>query len=117
MLDRVRQALLHEPVGSQVDAGRELRRLALDLELDGEPRLARLRDEPVKVLEARLWRQRGRFLRPAQDADEPAHLGQGLAAGLLDDLERLSLLLLVGLQPTHRRAWTVITLTLCPTTS
>ena len=104
MLDRVRQALLDEPVRSEVDAGWELRRLAFDPELDGQPRLPRLRDEPVQVLKARLRRQRRSFLRPAQDADQSAHLGQRLAAGLLDDLERLSLLLLIRVQPSPHRA-------------
>ena len=104
VLERVRQALLDEPVGRQVDAGRKLRGLALDPQLDRQPGLPNLLDELVEVLEARLRGERGRLLGPAQDADEAAHLGQRLAAGLLDDLERLALLLLLGPQePPDRR--------------
>ena len=104
VLERVRQTFLHEPVGREVEAGRELHRVAFDLELDRQARLARLRDEPVEVLEARLRRESRCLLRPAQHADEPAHLGQRLAPGLLDDLQRLALALLLRLeQPAHAR--------------
>ena len=98
VLHRVRQAFLDEAVGGEVDAGRQLGRVALDLDVDREAGLARLLDEPVEVLEARLRRERGRLLRPAEDADEPAHLGERLASGLLDDQQRLSLPLLFGPQ-------------------
>src|SRR4029453_5001981 len=37
VLDRVRQRLLDDPVGGEVEAGRELDRVALDCQLDGEP--------------------------------------------------------------------------------
>src|SRR4029450_9101370 len=56
------------------------------------------------MLEARLRGQGGRFLGPAQNADEASHLGKGLAARLLDDLEALPLRLLVGLQPAAAHA-------------
>ena len=56
------------------------------------------------MLEARLGSERGCLLGAPEHADEPAHLGQRLAPGLLDDLERLALLLLIGLEPTANRA-------------
>src|SRR5581483_6351649 len=65
MLERVRQALLNEAVRGQVDARRQLLRLALDPELDRQAGLARMLDEAREVAEARLWRERGRLLRPA----------------------------------------------------
>ena len=69
-----------------------------------EPGLARLLDELVDVLEARLRDERRRLLGPAQHADEAAHLGERGAAGLLDGLQRLALALLVlAQQPPHRR--------------
>ena len=104
MLDRVGETFLDEPVCGQVDSRRQLGGLALDLDLDGQSGLARLSHEPVEMLEARLRSQCGRFFGPAQNSDEPPHLGQRLAARLLDDLERLALLFLVGLQPAPDRA-------------
>ena len=95
MLDRVRQALLDEPVGSEVDACRKLHGIAFDPELDRQAGLASLRDEPLDVLEARLRCERRRLLGAAQDADEASHLGQRLASRLFDDHERLPLALLI----------------------
>ena len=58
----------------------------------------------VDVLEARLRRERRRLLGPPQDADEPAHLGERRAPGLLDGEQRLALaLLVVAQQPAHGR--------------
>ena len=95
VLDRVRQALLHESIGRQVDPRRQHGRRPLEQQLRVEPRLARLRDELVDVLEARLWDEGRRLLRSPQHADEPAHLGQRGPARLLDGLQRLALALLV----------------------
>ena len=54
------------------------------------------------MLEARLRREGRRLLGTAEDADQPSHLGERLAACLLDDLERLALALLLRLeQPAH----------------
>src|SRR5262249_25456575 len=75
-----------------------------DLQVVGEPGVAHLRDQAVEVLQARLGGACRSLLRAAQDADEAAHLGERLAAGLLDDEQRLALLLLVLLQqPPHCR--------------
>ena len=96
MLKGVRQAFLHEPVGGQVNAGRELNRLALDPQLDRQAGLARLLDQPLDLLQAGLRGERGRLLGPSQDADHAAHLGERLAPGLLDDEQGLALLFLLG---------------------
>ena len=45
VLERVRQRLLHDPVGREVDTGRELDRLALDRQLHRQSGLAHLLDE------------------------------------------------------------------------
>ena len=56
------------------------------------------------MLQARLRGQRRRLLGPAEYADHPPHLGERLATGLLDDLQRLALLVLIRLeQPPHGR--------------
>ena len=74
-------------------------RLAFDSELDREPRLPRLRDEPVQVLKARPAEPE-QALSPAAEgrrracASRPAPRGRSL-----DDLERLSLLHLIRVQP------------------
>ena len=47
VLEGVRQRFLHEPVGRQIDAGRQLALVALDLELDVEARLAHRSDQDV----------------------------------------------------------------------
>jgi hypothetical protein len=98
VLDRVRQPFLDEPVGGEVDAGRQCLGLSLDAQLDRQAPLPRVSDELVEVLEARLRCERRRFLGPAQDADHLAHLGKSFAACLLDDHQRCSFLLLVRSQ-------------------
>ena len=56
------------------------------------------------MIEARLRSESGRLLGPPQHANHPAHLGERLPAGPLDDEQRLALALLVGSQqPSHRR--------------
>ena len=59
MFKRVGQALLHEPVGGQVEAGRELRGLAVDPQPHGKARPANLFDQAVELLQPRVWRERG----------------------------------------------------------
>ena len=46
MLDHVGQRLLHDPVGREVDAGRQRARLALDRERDVDARAAGALDQP-----------------------------------------------------------------------
>src|SRR6478735_598175 len=48
VLERVRERLLDEPVGGEVDARRQLPRLALDVELDLEARLTHGSDQDVE---------------------------------------------------------------------
>src|SRR5262245_50642161 len=74
VLDRIREALLNEAVGRQVDAGRQLDGVALDPQVDRQTGLAGLRDEAVQMLKARLRGESRPLLRPAQDAYETAHL-------------------------------------------
>src|SRR5919109_2548209 len=52
----VRQPLLHQPIGGQVDAGREGDGLALDLQVHRQPGGAGLSDELVEPVQARPWR-------------------------------------------------------------
>jgi hypothetical protein len=105
VLERVREALLHEAVRGQVDSGRELHRVALDREHDREPGFAGVLDELVQVLEARLGRKRGSLLRASQHADHASHLRHGFASRLLDDEQRLAFAFLFGLeQAAHRRS-------------
>ena len=89
MLERVRQRLLHDPVGGQVDARRQLAALALDRQLDRKPRVAHLRDERLELSERRLRRERDVLVVGAQHAQQPPHLGQRRRAGRLDCVERL----------------------------
>ena len=51
VLERVRQPLLDDAVRREVDAGREVRALALDVQGHGQARLLDLRDQPVEVLQ------------------------------------------------------------------
>ena len=70
----------------------------------GSPASRVVREELLEVLQARLRRQRRRLFGAAQYADHPPHLGERLATGLLDDLQRLAFLVLVRLeQPAHGR--------------
>ena len=96
VLHHIRQPLLHQPVRSQVDAGGKLGGLALDSHFYRQARFPRLLDETAQVIEARLWSKGRRLFGPPQHAYHPAHLGERLAAGPLDDEQRLALTLLVG---------------------
>ncbi len=98
MLERVRQAFLNEPVRGQVDARREARGFPLHLQIDGETGLSDLVDELAQVLQARLGSERRLLLGPSQHPDEPSHLGERLAACLLDHEQRFALALLLGSQ-------------------
>src|SRR3954470_10982057 len=48
VLERVRERLLHEPVGREVDARRELALVAHNLETDGEPCLSDRADQHIE---------------------------------------------------------------------
>jgi hypothetical protein len=96
VLDRVREPLLHQPVGGQVDPGWEGNRLSLDLQGDRKPGLTRVRDEGLDAAQARLRCQCRGFLGVAQRSHHPSHLGEGLAAGSFHGEQGFALLLLLG---------------------
>ena len=76
--------------------------MALDVEVDGQPGFPDGADEDVERLHARLGSELRDLVLLAEEADEPAHLGERLASGLFDRLERLPLALLVRVQePPH----------------
>jgi ABC-2 type transport system ATP-binding protein len=102
VLDRVRQTFLNEPIRREVDTCGKLEGLSFDSQVDLEPRLTSLLDEPVEMLQARLGSERGSFFGPTQHSDHPTHLGQCLSARSLDDQQGLALAFLVGPeQPAH----------------
>ena len=57
VLERVGEALLDDPVGGEVDALGERKRLAVDVELDREPGAADLAHQRVEAVEPGLGRQ------------------------------------------------------------
>src|SRR5437763_593468 len=89
VLERVAQRLLHDPEGGQVDPRLEPLLLALDRQIDVEPRLARALDQPVELVDAGLRGERQVLVAPAEHADDAAHLAQRGAPGLLDGGESL----------------------------
>ncbi len=116
---RAAERLLHEPVGGQVDAGRQRARLALDAQLDRQPAGGEAAHERADVGEARLRGERDVLVLAAQHAEQAAQLRERLAPGLLDGgeggLRRAS-----GLRSASRRAaaaCTVIALSAWATTS
>ena len=83
-----RQRLLEDPVDAEVDARRLRPRVSGDLELDLAVLLTSALYHPVNLAHSRLRRQLGRLVHPPQDAQDAAHLRQGLAAGFLDGRHR-----------------------------
>jgi hypothetical protein len=88
VLERVGQRLLHDPVRRDVDARRQLDRLALDHDLDWQPRRTGARDELVEPPQARRRRERQLRLVVAQQPQRTAHLAERLLARVLDHVER-----------------------------
>ena len=70
MLARVRQRLLHDPVGGEVDAGREALAVPLDAELDRQARTARLLDEPAEIRDPGLGGERRLASVVAEDPED-----------------------------------------------
>ena len=120
VLDRVGERLLHDAVRGEVDARRERRGVALDRRASpAARRRATARPAASSSRSVGCGRERG-VRRPAsQDAEQAAHLGQRLAAGVLDvggGLDRA----VRGSRSSIRRAppaCTTITVTECATTS
>src|SRR5918996_1308362 len=79
--ERVGQGLLDDPVGRQVDPGRQGPRLALDRHLDRQAGLPGRPGQRLQVGEARLGGEVGAvlLLAVAQQPQQPAQLDQGLA--------------------------------------
>ena len=88
---RVRQRLLHDPVGGHVEPGRQLDGLTVHGQRRVEPRAADLLHELVDAPQRWLRRQLGAGIALAQDAQHPVQLADRLAAGLLDAVEHLAL--------------------------
>src|SRR6478672_10683616 len=89
VLERVRQRLLHDPEGGQLDADGQLSSLAFDLELDGEAGFPKLAHENRDVGEAGLGSEW--FVRvAAEHAQQATHLGQRATTRLLDRLQHLA---------------------------
>jgi hypothetical protein len=89
--ERVGQRLLHDPVGRQVDPGRQRPRLTLHRHLDRQAGLAGRHGQGLEVGQARLGGEGGvgrLAVVVAQQPQQPAQLDQGLAAGRLDLAER-----------------------------
>ena len=93
MLERVRQALLDDAIGGQVDRAREREGLAVDVQPHGQAGAADLLEQGVEPVEPGLRRQLEALAVVAHRAEQPAHLGERRAAGLLDAAERLAVLL------------------------
>lgn len=89
VLEHVRQPLLHNPVGREVDARWERPRLAEHRHLDSYSRFSDMIEERVKLIEPRLRCQSVAGIL-AQHAYESAHLDERLAAGRVDRCQRLS---------------------------
>ena len=86
--EHVRQRLLHDAVGGQVDPGgrpRERRRRPAD---DRHPGSSGLLDERLELREARLGRDCGGLAVVAQDPEQAAQLPERLPRGAGDRLER-----------------------------
>ena len=79
VLERVGQRLLHDPVGGEVDAGRQQPRLALDRKLDGQTDLTHLIDERLELAEAGLRPECGFGVGAAQQAEHAPKLAERLA--------------------------------------
>ena len=104
VLERVGQRLLHDAVGGEVDAGRQLARLAVDVQLDRQPGRAGALDQRAELVQRRLRRERGGLLAGVQHAEQVAHLAQRLAAGALDQRRGLDRALRVAGEDAPRAA-------------
>ena len=82
MLEAIGERLLHDSVGGEVHAGRNLGPIAFDDDLHGETRFGHMRRETIELGEAWLWTRASSVpVGGAQHAQHAFHLGQGFAAG------------------------------------
>jgi len=95
VLERVRQRLLRDPEGRQVQRGRQRPRRALDPQRDRQTRLTDPADQLFQIGQARLRLERGLPVAGAlpilgtEHAEQRSHLVDGLPAGGRDHLERV----------------------------
>ena len=71
---RVGEALLHDPVGGEVDPWRERDSLAVDVHLDGQPGAADFLHQRVEAVKAGLWRELYAVAVTAHHTEQTAHL-------------------------------------------
>src|SRR5439155_3287562 len=69
VLERVRERLLHDPVGGEVDSRRQRCLLTLDPQLDRQARLAHLLDQRAERAEPRLRADRKLLITGTKDAE------------------------------------------------
>ena len=82
------QRLLQHPVRRQVHAGGQRGRLAVHLQVHRQPVGAGALDQRLRLLQRRLRGQRRPGVVASQHAQQPPHLHQRVAAGLLDRGQR-----------------------------
>src|SRR3954469_6019959 len=104
MPEGVRQSLLDQAVGGQVEAGCQGPRMTGDGYLDRETSLLEAFDQAGQLSQPWGGRTVGSLTALPQNADHAAHLGQGLPAGRLDGLQRFALgALVIAESASHRR--------------
>src|SRR5439155_21880061 len=84
VLEHVRQRLLDDPVGREVEAGRKRLRLTLHPQLRLDSGGTRLLKEPSEIGEPWLRRERGIAVALAQATEQPPHLDQRAPRSVLD---------------------------------
>src|SRR2546422_2488914 len=84
MPDHVGERLLDDPVGRQVDARREVARLAGNIEADFNAGRRRARNDTLELGQSGRWRSRLRAIALTQQAERRAQLLECFLAGLVD---------------------------------
>ena len=93
VLECIRQPLLDDPVGGEVDRPGNRDAVAVEVKPHRQPGAADLVQQRVEAVESRLRRQLEVVAAPSHRAEEAAHLGERVATGALDAAERLAVLL------------------------
>ena len=88
MLDRVRQRLLHDTVGDQIQARRYRLQPTVDVHVHRQPCGARAVYERIQLREAGCSRALQRVAAAVQHADDPPQLHQRVTARALDNPHR-----------------------------
>ena len=89
VLERIRERLLDDPVGGQLDPDGELSTLAVDRELDRQTGVSKLADERRHVAQPGLRCER--LVRvAAEHAEQATHLGKCAPPALFDRLQHLA---------------------------